>query len=646
MLSLNTLRTKFGVLLTVVIFGALIAFIFSLKNDIPNIMPDGQEDVAVGEVDGEEVMRSEFNLAYGEMSALMGDNNVNYDQSSQLIQAAWESILADRVYIPALEELGLVATDGEVEALLDMYKEYPMYQQFAKTLENQTRQQVAVNKYMNLVRNGVYTNSLMVNRGVAAANNTYNGRFVLCDYSSIADKDLEVSDSEISNYYSANLAKYKQTPYRTISYAHFEIEPSDADKKAAEDNAKAKARMFAATKNLDEYVYAETGASYAEAYTTADNLPSNESKALRAGKMYGPELQGDEWYASRVAKSCVVPESFELQLIILPESESQQADSLYTAAKAEGADFAALLPEAYQDWGERESTQLTMECVDALANVKANTIVKTNLENSIQIWKVGKIGKKTRHYHLVSLTVPVDASKATKEAIYKEVSEFEKSAAGSLENFQNAAKSVATSSMSIAKGSRNVPGLAHSLEVVRWANSANVGDVSSVFKLNDGSWVIAALTAVDNSEYRPLENVSSEIKRALIRQKKVALLKEKMQGATIEDIAANSGCDIKSFKNANASSYYNNISEIGVEPRVLGALTGVSAEAKGELLPLIEGSRGVYAIVVDGVKVKEEQTAQDEFVKAQAEAEQMAAYRALSAVREKLNIVDNTVQHF
>ena len=60
MVSLNTLRTQFGVLLSVIIGGALLAFILSLKTE----MGFSGNDPEVGEVNGEEVHYSEFLAAY------------------------------------------------------------------------------------------------------------------------------------------------------------------------------------------------------------------------------------------------------------------------------------------------------------------------------------------------------------------------------------------------------------------------------------------------------------------------------------------------------------------------------------------------------------------------------------------------------
>jgi peptidyl-prolyl cis-trans isomerase D len=328
--------------------------------------------------------------------------------------------------------------------------------------------------------------------------------------------------------------------------------------------------------------------------------------------------------------------------------DNKLADSLYTVASKKGADFAALasnysVAESAAEGGvigKVAYSTLAPELADALTSAKKGAVIKVAFGNAIQIFKVLSTGPVTRHYRLATLTYPVEASQDTKRNIHKEASLFAVNAKGSVEKFNEVAASLSTSSMNIQRDSRNVPGLENSLEVVRWANDAKVGDVSDIIKLDDGC-VVAVVTAIDNSEYKPLDKVSTQIKNKLIREKKAVLLKEKMQGATLEEIAANAGSKVEEFADAKSSAYY--VKGLGVEPRVLGA---VAAAETGKLLPLIEGNSGVYAVVVDEVAVEETQTIDAERVKAQAEAESMASRRAMWAVQEKANVVDNTVKYF
>ena len=679
MVSLNTLRTQFGVLLSVIIGGALLAFILSLKTE----MGFSGNDPEVGEVNGEEVHYSEFLAAYEDVKTQMGGDNFDYDQSAQAVSMTWQSLLTDRVFVPGFEKLGLTVVPAERKAMLqgelpsgvfssvfadprtgiynvaavtDFLAQAdgnPEVQRIWNLIDKQARIERAMNKYMDLVRGGAYANALTLNKGITAENNTYKGHFVACKYSSVADSLVTVSKGDIKKYYKAHKSQYKQTPYRTVNYAHFEIEPTEADEKAVEATAKSAGAVFAATKDIKSYVREEAHASLAGTYVAAKSLPSDEAKALRAGKTFGPELQGDEWYASRVVEVRNVPDSIELQHIVISYLDNKLADSVYTVARKKGADFAALatqhsVAETAADGGvigKVAYSTLAPEFADALKNAKKGAVVKVAFGNAIQIFKVLNTGAVTRHYRLATLTYPVEASQDTKREIHKKASLFAVEAKGSVEKFEETAnaQSVMTSTMNVEYDSRNVPGLANSLEVVRWAADAKVGDVSDIIKLDDG-YVVAVVTAIDDAEYKPLDKVSAQIKNILLRQKKAALLKEKMQGATLEEIAANAGSKVEEFSDAKSSAYY--VKGLGVEPRVLGAVASVSADATGAVLPLVEGNSGVYAVVVDEVAVEDKQTVDAERVKAQAEAESMASRRAMWAVQEKAEVKDLTVGFF
>ena len=113
--------------------------------------------------------------------------------------------------------------------------------------------------------------------------------------------------------------------------------------------------------------------------------------------------------------------------------------------------------------------------------------------------------------------------------------------------------------------------------------------------------------------------------------------------ATLEEVAAAADAKIESFADAKVSATY--VQGLGIEPRVVGSFATVTAENKGALLPLVDGGRGVYAVVVDEVAVAEEQTAEAERVRLQAE-EEMKASRAMWAIQEGAEIVENTVKYF
>ena len=664
MLSLNNLRTKFGVVLVVVIGAVLLAFVLG---DLVRNPQQAAQNPIVGEIDGNEVEYSKFYSAYQDIIALNGGNNANYDMSSQFISMAWQSLLLDEVMLPNMEKLGLTFTPAERAAILKgqipsnvlngfLGGQYDaaVLASFLEGSANNAQSQYIWNlvekqilndrvssKYMELVRGGAYANDLMLNKGVIAQNNTYKGHYVACNYSSVADSLVSVSNGEIKAYYEANLTKFKQTPYRTVRYTHFRNEPSAEDKKAVEAEAKNTGKLFGEVANLESYVMGKPYASIASNYVAESSLTNDENAALRVGKMYGPELKGNEWYASRVVEVLTAPKSITMQQIGLPKTEAKLADSLYTAVKAPGADFAAIAPQgAYADMGELNMSMFPIELAKKLANAKANDIIKAEFGGSILIIKVTEVGARERHYRLATQKHSVYASKATKDALYKEACDFANNAKAN--GFDAAAKSVPASTMNVNKGSRNVPGLANSIEVVRWVNEAKVGDMSDIIKIGE-DYVIATVTAIDEAEHKSIEKATIEIKPLLLAQKKAALLKEKMQGATLEEIAKNAETTVKEFSDVKTS--VSHIPGIGMEPSVIGVLENVTAEGTGKLLPLIQGKNGVYAIVVDEVAVENTQTIEAERVKAQADAESMAGGRAMWAIQDSANIEDNTAKY-
>ena len=673
MVSLNTLRTKFGVLLSVVIAGALLAFIFSLKTE----MGFSGNDPEVGSINGEDIHYSEFLAAYDDVKSQMGE--LNTDQAAQQALAnTWQILLSDYVFTPGFAELGLAVGAAEhkamvrgerasnvfgsvfgnpqtgeysIEALtsfLQQVESNPQAQQMWAFLSKQADVDRAMMKYQELVKKGAYATALEVERGVKAANNSYNGRYVVARYNTVADSLVTVSDSEIKAYYNANKSQYKQTPYRTISYVEYEVVPTEEDKAAVEAEAKAAAEQFAVAEDVKSFSRENRHASIAQTYITAAQMTAEEKDALTKGKMYGPALVADEWRAARVVDVRNVPEKYTLSHIVLNYTDTQLADSLVTVAKK--GDFAALasqysIAETAAEGGkigEVTYSSLAPEFADALVGKKKGDIVKVTMGNAIQVLKIESVDAIQKHYKLASLTYPLVASQQTQRDVHNAASLFAVNAAKEGFDATVTAQAQSSRSANIEHAARAVRGIdAHSLEVVFWANKAKVGDVSELIKLDNNHYVIATLTGINDNEYRTVKEVASQIKSTLLRDKKFEQIAATMTGATIEEVAAAAQGEVKTFENVKYDAYY--IPGIGVEPRVLGAIASLEA---GKLSAPIKGASGVYVLVNDAVTPAEEaQTLEAEKVKQQASAEQNAM-RAIYAVQQAAEVVDNTVGYF
>ena len=678
MASLNTLRTKFGVILSIVIGGALLAFILSLKTE----MGFSGEDPKVGEINGEKILYSEYLAAYEDVKAQMGGEAYTDQQAAQLLSATWQNLMADHVLTPGFEELGLSISEQERTAMLkgerhsnvysslftnpqtgqfdvaavaeflSQVKDNPQAQKMWSIIDKQAKLDRSLAKYMALIRNSAYANKLEIERGVKGANTTFGGRYVAARYNTIADSLVTVSDAEIKQYYKQHKNLYKQTPYRTISYVEFDVLPTEADKEQIAEQARIATEEFAAAADLKTYVRDNRHASIAQSYVTSTQMTAAEAEALTAGKVYGPELVGNEWRASRVVATRNVADSLTLKHIVLSYTDGELADSLMTAI-GRGASFEELASqhsiatETASTGGEIGTiaySTLAPEFADALNGKRAGETVKVVFGNVIQLMKVVKTGKVQKHYQVASLVYPIEPSQDTKRAIHTEASTFAVAAKGSQKNFDQAAadQNLTPRSANIEDSERMVRGLNGStLEIVRWANDAKVGDVSELIKI-DNNYVVAVLTGVNDEEYKSVEEVTTQIRNTLLRDKKFEQIAAKMQGATIDEIATSVNTKVSEFNGVKLGAYY--IPGIGVEPRVLGTIT---AQQTGTISAPIKGASGVYVVVVDETTTAPElQTAEQEKVKAQAEAEQNVARRLMYAVQEMSDIKDESVKYF
>ncbi len=200
MASLNTLRTKFGIVLSIIIALALLAFILSLKTE----MGFSGNDPRVGVIDGEKINYSEY---YDQYEQIKQQNNVQENdeqQSAMLANAVWQTLIAKYVLTPGFDRMGLRVTEpsvwrwsadrrlrrlstmlfcrsphgrvrsvAAVSQFLAHAETNPQAADAWAQINEQARLEREVQKYLGLVKGGVYVNSLEVARGVEAANKVF-----------------------------------------------------------------------------------------------------------------------------------------------------------------------------------------------------------------------------------------------------------------------------------------------------------------------------------------------------------------------------------------------------------------------------------------------------------------------------------------
>lgn len=676
MASLNTLRTKFGVVLSIIIALALLAFILSLRTE----MGFSGNDPRVGVIDGEKINYSEYYDRYEQIKAQNNVQESDEQQSAMLANAVWQSLIADHVLTPGFGRMGLRVTEPErlamvsgqqpsqafysafadprtgqynVEAVnqfLAQAESNPQAAQMWAQLNEQACLERELQKFYGLVKGGVYVNALEIAQGVKGANETFSGKWAGKKYSAVPDSLIAVSSSDLKSYYNSHKDQFKQTPSRTLSYVVFEVSPTDDDLLALENKAAEVGKEFAAAEEVRAFVRANRNGRIAESYVTASQLSDEEAKALMDGKMYGPVLKNNEWTMARVLDAKMAPDSLGIRHIVLPYTEETLADSLLTALR-KGGDFAAAAAQysVYDataanggEVGVLPFSAFTGEFAEALAGAKKGDIVKIASGDAIQLMQVYRADKPTKHIQVASITYPVEASADTRRDIHNQAGSFMVNAKGSSEAFADAASTAAVTPRvaRIAQGDRTIRGLEDSRDVARWAYGAEVGDVSEIFTVGK-DYVIAMLTEVDDNDYAPLEKVAAQVRSQVLRDKKYDYIVKELSGATLAEQASSLGSEVGDFSGVTFGSFY--IDGVGVEPRLVGA---IAASEKGALSAPVKGMSGVYVFQVEDVQTADKQTAEAEKVRAQATAESMAQQFAMQAVQQMAKIQDLRGKYF
>ena len=676
MASLNTLRTKFGVVLSIIIALALLAFILSLRTE----MGFSGNDPRVGVIDGEKINYSEYYDRYEQIKAQNNVQESDEQQSAMLANAVWQSLIADHVLTPGFDRMGLRVTEPErlamvsgqqpsqafysafadprtgqynVEAVnqfLAQAESNPQAAQMWAQLNEQACLERELQKFYGLVKGGVYVNALEIAQGVKGANETFSGKWAGKKYSAVPDSLIAVSSSDLKSYYNSHKDQFKQTPSRTLSYVVFEVSPTDDDLLALENKAAEVGKEFAAAEEVRAFVRANRNGRIAESYVTASQLSDEEAKALMDGKMYGPVLKNNEWTMARVLDAKMAPDSVGIRHIVLPYTEETLADSLLTALR-KGGDFAAAAAQysVYDataanggEVGVLPFSAFTGEFAEALAGAKKGDIVKIASGDAIQLMQVYRADKPTKHIQVASITYPVEASADTRRDIHNQAGSFMVNAKGSSEAFADAASTAAVTPRvaRLAQGDRTIRGLEDSRDVARWAYGAEVGDVSEIFTVGK-DYVIAMLTEVDDNDYAPLEKVAAQVRSQVLRDKKYDYIVKELSGATLAEQASSLGSEVGDFSGVTFGSFY--IDGVGVEPRLVGA---IAASEKGALSAPVKGMSGVYVFQVEDVQTADKQTAEAEKVRAQATAESMAQQFAMQAVQQMAKIQDLRGKYF
>ena len=235
------------------------------------------------------------------------------------------------------------------QQLPDVYEKAYKFYLFA---QRSIRDQLFSQKYQVLMMGALTSNSVSAKQEFADKSNVSDLLVASFPFSSVDDKDFNVTDAEIKAKYEEHKELYKQlVETRDIKYISVTVLPSDADKKASQESIEAAQKQLAAaeTNELAGNVVRQNVSllPYSNVLKSKDAFPAmiaDKLDSVAVGETTAAEfdLATNCYYTFRVLDKAVQADSVLFRQIGIaaetPEKVAEKADSIVNALNA-GAKF-------------------------------------------------------------------------------------------------------------------------------------------------------------------------------------------------------------------------------------------------------------------------------------------------------------------
>lgn len=683
MATLNDLRTKGGVIVTVVIALGLIAFLLGDLFSNGSIFTSRAN--RVGKIAGNnieyQVYANQTENVKNIYSQLWGTTAFDAQQYDMIYNEAWNDLLMNNSYKPSFEKMGLIISDAEMVDMIQGAYVSPVIRSFfadpatgvyspevlkgflsqvesneaAYNIWNYIKRRVAeqrlVQNYTTLVGAGFVANDAEVKASVEAANTAANVKIVVKPYYTIADSLVApVKDAAIKKYYKEHKELYRQSTSREVDYVVFNVEPSEADYAEAKEAVEALAEEFKAAENVMQFAVANSYERPDSRYYSREQIPAAYKElAFGKEKFIAPKLNGTTYTMSRVADVRNMPDSLEARHILFSFDQKELADSVAKALRG-GASFAELAEKYSLDQasavdggklGRFAPEQMVPEFSDALIAANVKQIVTVESQFGIHVAQATWKSKPVRKAQIATVTYDVVAGDATIQAAMNEANAFIAAAAKS--DFAGAVSELGLSKRTARIGNtdRNVNGLNEARELIRWAYNNKAGKVSGAMEI-DGDFVVATVKTIREEGYMLVKEVAARIAQELRNEEKAAWVAEQVAGlTTIEEVAEKLGVEVTTAEEVYGNA--NNIAGVGPDMALVGA---IAAAEEGVVAGPVEGNYGVYLFTVEGRTTADNATVESEKVRLDSSSLFYINERIDQALVEGSEIVDNRVKFF
>jgi peptidyl-prolyl cis-trans isomerase D len=491
-----------------------------------------------------------------------------------------------------------------------------------------------------------------------------NIKFVVNEYRSVSDSSIKVTEDDIKTYYKEHQYEYKQPETtRKMEYVEFDVNPSDEDRKTVQDWGTKTKEEWENSKIADSlFINRNSDTKYnddATMYKKGALTPDLDTVMFhgKEGFIYGPYDDNGFIKLAKLAKVVNFPDSVKARHILVkikqgenPDSVVMRMDSLRKQIKAKKVKFEDLVKRLSEDPGSAakggdvgwfKDGQMVKPFNDSCFYGKKGDLKIAVTNFGVHLIEITDQGKPSKRVKVVFADRKIEPTTKTFNAVLNKANDFiSKSPTG--DQFAATAKTLGMPirpADNLKETEKALPGLENSRELIVWAYKAKKGEMSKVYAVG-ARYIIGHLLDIKDKGFATLDNVRPRIEMMVRRDKKAAMMMDKMKGSADEVAAKN---NLTADASDKVSFQGGGIPGKGMEPEVIGKIFSMKAgESK-----TIKGNSGVYTVTVIGFSNPAAPTDLNPMKGQMMQSIQQKADNGFyDALKELANIIDNRGKYF
>lgn len=412
MATLEKIRSKYAILLVVLLGLAMLAFVLGdLFRGGSALFQDSQ--MVVLSVNGENVKIQDFEKRVEETTEnykmFSGNRELTEADYQQIRNQVYSMIIMENVLNSEAEKIGLTISPEEVydlvqgenisplilqspmfkdeqgnfdrngfiefrksigekqvnEASPELRQQLLQYRAYWLSIENQVKEFRLNEKYDALLTKGIVANKLDIAAATTEEKEIATIAYVAQNSFAMPDSLVSVSDAEMKEYYNTHKEMFKVPAYRVVDVIYSTLLPSEKDKEDTKKDIEDAAAELAQGDNYDDIISSYSDMKYIDSYLSEGLLSSeyfytgmmDELKSAEVGAVLPVHHNSGTYAVAKLVGRKVAPDSIFIRHILQPSTAegTKVIDSLLNVLGSTPAAFSDLAAQFSQDPGSKDN---------------------------------------------------------------------------------------------------------------------------------------------------------------------------------------------------------------------------------------------------------------------------------------------------